>query len=117
MKEEVFASQFLHPYSGHYTQQFRKKWLDDLPNLFERLQGRFSSDDEISLYSDFKDNIQSAQQFYADESLEDALSELYAKLDAHVSALENEKPASAWRSPEPSRSTSSSTAARSIRDI
>ena len=47
---------------------------------------------------------QTAQQFYADEALENKFLELYAQLDAHISELEDEKPGShlsEWRSSIP----------------
>lgn len=75
-----------------FAQQFRREWLHDLPNLFDKLRGRFSSDDEITLYKDFKESLQSAEHFYADESIENKLLELYAQLDAHISDLEDKKP-------------------------
>ncbi len=87
-----------------FAQQFKKQWLHDIPNLFDDLQGRFSSDDEIILYKDFKENLQKAEQFYADESLENELPELYAQLDAHISDLEDKRPdspASMWRPSSP----------------
>lgn len=101
LKDKIVQQIFTPEELQDFAQQFKKDWLNDLPNLFERLRSRFSSDDEISLYSDFKDNIQSAQKFYADESLEDDLYELYEQLDAHISALENDRPASTWRSSKP----------------
>jgi hypothetical protein len=87
-----------------FTQKFRKEWLHDIPNLFDNLRGRFSSDDEITLYKDFKENLQSAEQFYDDESLGNELPELYAQLDAHISDLEDSKPdppASTWQPSTP----------------
>ena len=87
-----------------FAERFRKEWLGDIPNLLDGLRLRFSSDDEIGLYRDFKDNVQCAQQFYADESLEDDLSEFFAQLDAYISWLEDEKSdasSSAWRSSMP----------------
>jgi len=88
-----------------FVQKFRAEWLEDIPNLFDQLQGRFSSDDEILLYKDFKENIEYAQEFYADKNLEDDLSGLYAQLDEHIGHLESEKPeppSTAWQSSMPS---------------
>jgi predicted aldo/keto reductase-like oxidoreductase len=87
-----------------YAQKFKTEWLEDIPNVFDHLQGRFSSDDEISLYKDFKNNLEYAQEFYAAENLEDDLSELYAQLDEHIEHLQSEKlePSStAWQSSMP----------------
>lgn len=93
-----------------FALQFREKWLSDIPNLFYSLQIQFSSDDEISLYERFKDDIQIAEQFYADKTLETQLPELYEQLDAHISKLEDEKPDAAWPTWPPSTSTGSEVA-------
>ena len=78
-----------------YAEAFRKEWVSDIPNVFSKF-GRFSSDNEISLYEAFKDNMQTAQAHFelADDNEFD---QLYAQIDAHIEALEALQPP-----PEPS---------------
>jgi hypothetical protein len=79
-----------------YTEAFRKAWLSDLPSVFGEF-GRYSSDDEIGLYTEFKENLQAAQAYFGLED-NDAFDELYAEIDAHIEELEAEQPSaeSVW---------------------
>jgi hypothetical protein len=86
------------------AQRFRKEWLDETSDLFDELVGRFSSDDEISMFREFKENIQRAAKFYADKNLDEQLSEIYEQLDTHISSLEETEPSpptGAWRPSAP----------------
>jgi len=88
-----------------FSQQFKREWLQDIPNLFDNLQGRFSSDDEVALFREFKENLQRAECFYGDENLENELMDLYAQLDAHISDLEDKEPGSPATTWQPSTPT------------
>lgn len=77
-----------------YVEAFRQEWLSDIPNLFGEF-GRYSSDNEISLYEDFKDNLREAQSYFELESDED-FDRLYANIDSHIEALEAEQPAPSY---------------------
>ncbi|NJC32357.1 energy-coupling factor transporter ATP-binding protein EcfA2 [Xanthomonas arboricola] len=74
------------------TGRFRTEWLSDLENLFFELSSRFFSDDEISLYEEFKGNMESAESFFFPEGRTDALDLFYSEITAHISSLEDEKP-------------------------
>lgn len=89
-----------------YAERFRNEWLTDPAGLFSEL-GRFSSDDDIGMYTDFKDNLQIAQRYFEIDEDDDAFAELYAELDAHIEELEaktSPPDGSAW-SPPPSGSS------------
>ncbi len=75
-----------------YTEAFRKAWLSDIPSVFGEF-GRYSSDDEIGLYTDFKENLQAAQAYFGLED-NDEFGELYAEIDAHIEELEAKQPSS-----------------------
>lgn len=83
-----------------YVEAFRQEWLSDIPNLFGEF-GRYSSDNEISLYEDFKDNLREAQSYFELESDED-FDRLYASIDSHIEALEAEQPAPSYSDWTPS---------------
>jgi hypothetical protein len=74
----------------NYTEAFRKKWLSDIPNVFGEF-GRYSSGDEIGLYQEFKENLQTAQAYFG---LKDdrEFDQLYAQIGAHIEALEANQP-------------------------
>lgn len=91
-----------------YTVAFRKEWLSDIPSVFGQL-GSYSSDDEIGLYTDFKENLQEARAFFQLEE-DEAFDELYAEIDAHIEQLEADKPASDGSSWSPSLSDQAATA-------
>lgn len=82
---------------AEYSEAFRREWLSDIPGLFDDL-GRFSSDDEIGLYEDFKENLQIAQAFFDMEDSRD-FDQLYDQIDAHIDALkadQSEPDSSDW---------------------
>ncbi|WP_316203626.1 hypothetical protein [Bradyrhizobium sp. SZCCHNS3051] len=82
-----------------YAQRFRKQWLAAPYDTFDQL-GRFSSDDEVGMYNDFKDNLKLAQRHFKIEE-DEALSELYAQIDDHIENLEAYAPSqsSRWNAP------------------
>ncbi len=82
-KEEEFAD---------YTEAFRKAWLSDIPTVYGEF-GRYSSGDEIGLYTDFKENLQAAQAYFELED-SDEFRELYREIDAHIEELEAEETSS-----------------------
>jgi hypothetical protein len=105
-----------------YAERFRKEWLEDLSGLFDELCGRFSSDDEVSLFTDFRDNLQIAQRHFGLVKQEDDFSALYAQLDAHIKDLEAARPStgdSSWNPPslEGSSGGSSATASTIFYDV
>lgn len=73
-----------------FTESFRKEWLSDIPSVFNEL-GRFSSENEIGLYEELKENLQTAQAYFKLEA-DDDFNQLYAQIDDHIEALEAEKP-------------------------
>lgn len=87
-----------------FTDQFRNDWLDDLENLFERLEGQFSSGNELELFEDFKDNMTIAERFYYPSGSPDGLSVFYSQIDARISELQ-EPPADPSASSWPMSST------------
>ncbi|MGO7242880.1 hypothetical protein ACCS70_27090 [Rhizobium ruizarguesonis] len=98
-----------------YTAAFRKEWLSDIPGLFSEF-GRYSSDDDVSLYTDFKENLKAAQAYFNLED-DDAFDELYSEIDAHIEHLEAQgspSDSSGWspslmeKTDEPDADTSSS---------
>jgi hypothetical protein len=79
--------------------RFREEWLTDLENLLGELQGRFSSDAEISLYEEFKDSMEKAEPFFFPHARTEALDTFYADISTHIKTLEEEDPRSdrsAW---------------------
>lgn len=80
-----------------YTDAFQKEWLSDIPGVFSSLR-RYSSDDELGLYEDFKENLQAAQAYFELED-DDEFGELLAEIDGHIEELEAQQPepaGSAW---------------------
>ncbi|NIX77377.1 hypothetical protein [Microvirga terricola] len=80
-----------------YTEAFRTEWLSDIPSIFSKF-GRYSSDDEVGMYRDFKENLQAAQAYFELEC-DEAFDELYAEIDAHIEELETRQQppdGSAW---------------------
>ncbi|MDH4985043.1 hypothetical protein QEZ47_05720 [Aminobacter anthyllidis] len=80
-----------------YAEAFRKEWLSDIPSVFSDF-GRYSSDDEVGMYTEFKENLQAAQAYFKLEC-DEAFDELYAEIDAHIEELEaQQRPldGSAW---------------------
>ncbi len=69
-----------------YTVAFRKEWLLDIPNIFNELR-RYSSEDEIGLYEELKENLQTAQAYF-EMGTDNDFARLYAQIDDHLEALE-----------------------------
>ena len=69
-----------------YAEAFREAWLSDIPGVFSQF-GRYSSEDEVGLYNDFKENLQAAQAYFRLED-NDEFGELYAEIEAHIESLE-----------------------------
>jgi len=119
METEVFVSNI---YRQIFTQhelddlaaRFRTEWLSDLSNLFDDLRGRFSSDNELSLYEDFKGNMEKAESFFFPDGRTEPLDIFYEEIGARISTLEEEEPTaepSAWST---QATTSASISATSI---
>jgi hypothetical protein len=64
-----------------------------LPGLFDELCLRFSSDDEVTLFTDLRDSLQIAQRYFGLEEQQE-FSALCAQLDAHIEDLEANRPSS-----------------------
>jgi hypothetical protein len=97
LKDKILQQVFKQAEFAEYTEAFRKEWLSDIPAVFSEF-GRFSSDDEVGMYKDFKENLQMAQAYFELEC-DEAFDELYAEIDAHVKILEDQEPSpdsSAW---------------------
>ncbi len=88
LKDEILQQIFTKSELSEYAELFRKEWLGDLPGLFDELCSRFSSDDEVSLFTEFRDNIRIAQRYFRIDEQEEEFSALYAQLDAHIENLE-----------------------------
>lgn len=61
-----------------------------------------SSDDEVSMFAEFKNNLQVAQRYFALDEKEEEFSALYDQLDAHIEELElmrRSSQNSTWSSP------------------
>lgn len=89
--------------------RFRKEWLGDLENLLSELQGRFSSDYELGLYEEFKENMERAETFFFPDGAEEDLDIFYFEIGSHISTLIDNAPAS-----DPSSWTSQATTSASI---
>jgi hypothetical protein len=116
LNDKVLQQVFTEAEFADYAERFRKTWLADPPNVFDQL-GRFSSDDEAGMYTDFKDNLQIAQRYFAIDEDDEAFTELYAQLDSHIEDLEAAKPSSDssdWSSPSLDDSTKGSATASTI---
>jgi energy-coupling factor transporter ATP-binding protein EcfA2 len=75
--------------------RFRKEWLTDLTNLLDELRGRFSSDNELGLYEEFKDNMEKAETFFFPDGRPEDLEIFYSDISVHIGTLEEEEPPSA----------------------
>ena len=122
LKDEILQQLFTKDELSEYAGRFRMEWLGDLPSLFDELCGRFSSVDEVSLFTDFRDNLQVAQQYLGLEEQEEEFSALYAQLNAHIEALETmgvSPTDSGWNPPllDGSSGASSATASTIFDDI
>lgn len=89
LTDKVIRQIFKDPEFAEYTEAFHKEWLSDIPNVFQEF-GRYSSDDEIGLYTDFKENLQEAQSYFGLED-DEAFRDLYAEIDSHIEHLEADK--------------------------
>ncbi|MER8844425.1 hypothetical protein [Mesorhizobium australicum] len=103
-----------------YTKAFRTKWLSDIPSVFSEFGG-YSSDDEVGMYIEFKENLQAAQAYF-ELHCDEAFDELYAEIDAHIEELEAQQPSpdsSAWSpsSMEKSKVLPSDTAGLIFHDV
>lgn len=102
MRTDVFANKmyqqiFTHDEFDDLAARFRKNWLNDFGNLLDHLRGSFSSDNELSLYADFKDSMEKAETFFFPDGRTEPLETFYADISAHISTLEEDR-----LSPEPS---------------
>lgn len=64
LKDDILQQIFTKDELSDYAERFRKEWLEDLSGLFDELCARFSSDDEVGLFTDFRDNLQIAQRYF-----------------------------------------------------
>jgi hypothetical protein len=78
--------------------RFRSEFLGDLENLLGELQGRYSSEHELGLYEEFKENMERAEPFFFPNGRPEALDSFYAQLAEHISELaEADEPStSSW---------------------
>ncbi|WP_145928042.1 hypothetical protein [Bradyrhizobium neotropicale] len=116
LKDEILQPLFKGAEFTDYAERFRKEWLSDPASVFSDL-GRFSSDDEAGMYTDFRENLRIAQRYFEIDDDDEAFAELYAELDAHIEELEAKasSPAgSAWSPPPSGGSDTSSAAADTI---
>ncbi|GAD60049.1 hypothetical protein MBEBAB_2299 [Brevundimonas abyssalis TAR-001] len=107
LKDKILHQIFKDDDFVEYTEAFRKEWLSDIPNVFEEF-GRYSSENEVGLYEEFKENLQIAQAYFEMENDSD-FDQLYAQIDAHIEALEADQPepdGSAWNPSSMDKSTS-----------
>ncbi|MBD3738771.1 MAG: hypothetical protein IE938_20240 [Pseudomonas balearica] len=91
LTDEVLQQVFRGDEFADYVEAFRQEWLSDIPSVFSEF-GRYGSDDEASMYADFKDNLKAAQSYFDLESNDD-FDSLYAEIDSHIEALEADQPA------------------------
>lgn len=116
LEDKILQQIFREAEFADYAERFRKTWLADPSDVFREL-GRFSSDDEAGMYTDFKDNLKIAQRYFKIDEDDEAFSELYAQLDGHIEELEAAKPspdASGWSPPSPDNSAKGSATANTI---
>ncbi|MDG4882012.1 hypothetical protein [Mesorhizobium sp. WSM4884] len=114
MGTDVFANKmyqqiFTHDEFDDLAARFRKQWLNDLGNLLDDMRGRFSSDNELGLYEDFKDSMEKAEPFFFPDGRTEPLDTFYAEISAHISALEDDRPL-----PEPSTWSAQATTSANI---
>lgn len=116
LKDEILQQIFKKAEFADYAERFRKEWLSDPASVFSDL-GRFSSDDEAGMYTDFRENLRIAQRYFEIDDDDEAFAELYAELDAHIRELEaraSSPDGSAWSSPPSGGSDTGSVAADTI---
>lgn len=114
MRTEVFANDmyrqiFTDDEFDDLAARFRKEWLNGLGSLLDDLRGRFSSDNELSLYEEFKDSMEKAEAFFFPDGRTEPLDTFYAEISAHISTLEEDRPSS-----EPSAWSAQATTSASI---
>lgn len=122
LKDTILQQFFTQDELTDYAENFREKWLGDIPNLFEEFSGRFASDDELGLFTEFRDNLKIAQRYFEIEDDEGQFAELYDQLDAHIKSLETTplpSPAPNWepKSLDGAGGTSSKTASTIFDDV
>lgn len=89
LTDKVLQQIFTEEEFDSYTENFRKEWLSDIPNVFDEF-GRYSSDDEVGLYNAFKENLRVAQDFFGMED-ERAFDEIYEQINSHIESLEEQQ--------------------------
>ena len=111
--EKLYQQIFTKEEFANLAARFRKEFLNDLPNLLGQLQGSYSSDNEHSLYEDFKEDMERAEPFFFPHGRPPDLETFYAKIDEHISSLEEEEPpsTSSWSEQAAKSATLSSTSA------
>lgn len=116
LEDKIWQQIFTPAEFDDYAERFHQEWVADPSSVFRAL-GRYSSDDEAGMYTEFKDNLQIAQRYFAIDDDDEAFAELYAELDAHIEELEAAAPAhdsSGWTAPSADRSTKATATANSI---
>ncbi len=114
--DEILRQLFKDSEFSDYAERFRNEWLADPAGVFSEF-GRFSSDDEVGMYTDFRDNLQIAQRYFEIDEDDEAFVELYAELDAHIEELEAKSSPpddSAWTPPSSDSSDTQAMAADTI---
>lgn len=78
--------------------RFREEFLTDLPNLLRDLQRRYSSDNELSLYEDFKENMERVEPYFFPDGRTQELDAFHAELNEHINKLaeDDEQSESSW---------------------
>ncbi|KAA0571672.1 hypothetical protein FZ983_33185 [Azospirillum sp. B21] len=114
MQSKVFANNiyrqiFTDEEFNDLATRFREEWLNDIENLLNELRYRFSSDNELSLYEEFKDSMEKAEPFFFPDGRPEPLDTFYLEISAHISTLEKDAPSS-----EPSSWSAQVTTAASI---
>jgi hypothetical protein len=87
LEDNVIRQMFKPEEFDELVQEFRHEWLTSIPNLFQIVRGRFHSDDELTLYEEFKENLERAERFYADPTISNELTDAYRELDAYIFEL------------------------------
>lgn len=116
LEDKVWQQIFTPAEFDEYAQRFREEWLAHPLDTFDHL-GRFSSDDEIGMYTDFRQNLRAAQRYFEIEEDDEEFSELYAQIDAHIEELEAAGPSrvhSGWSATRAENSAERTATANSI---